>query len=125
MFRYQACETKINVSIAHRGLYTTIVVGDALHVGGILPVGEALFIQGAAAQNEPCESTYGTHITNGRLILQPASQALSCELTHGVGRAAHGSCVPRWSHLPHHVGEVVLAAYFMRFCWQRESRSNV
>lgn len=36
----------------YQGLYAAIVVGDAFHVGGILPEGDALFIQGTAPQDQ-------------------------------------------------------------------------
>jgi len=39
---------------SHQRLYTAVVVGDALHVGGVLPVGHALLVQAAAAQDQPC-----------------------------------------------------------------------
>lgn len=41
--------------VSHQGLYTSIVIGNALHVGGVLPVGDAFLIEGTAAQDEPCQ----------------------------------------------------------------------
>lgn len=39
-------------------MYAAVVIGNAFHVGGVLPVGDALFIQGAAAQDEACMGTH-------------------------------------------------------------------
>lgn len=41
--------------VSHQGLYTSIVIGNTLHVGGVLPVGDAFLIEGTAAQDEPCQ----------------------------------------------------------------------
>lgn len=49
---------------AHQSLYTAIVIGNAFHVGGILPVGDALFVQGAAAQDKSCVWTHKRCIQN-------------------------------------------------------------
>lgn len=37
---------------SHQSLDTSIVIGNTLHEGGVLPVGHAFLVQGTAAQDE-------------------------------------------------------------------------
>lgn len=45
----------------HQSLYTTIVIGNAFHISGILPVGNALLIKGAAAEDKTCVLLHNTN----------------------------------------------------------------
>ena len=47
---------------AHQSLYTAIVIGNAFHIGGVLPVGNSLLIQSAAAQDKPYVHTHKTKV---------------------------------------------------------------
>lgn len=45
----------------HQSLYTAIIIGNAFHISGILPVGNALLIEGAAAEDKTCVLLHKTN----------------------------------------------------------------
>lgn len=49
--------------VAYHHLYMQVIIGNALDVSRILPIGVALFIQGASTQYEPCSCTFPINIT--------------------------------------------------------------
>ena len=59
LFLLSAKEKLLN---AYQSLYAAIVIGNAFHIGRILPVGDALLVKGAAAQDKPCVRTHATSL---------------------------------------------------------------
>lgn len=47
---------------AYQSLYAAIVIGNAFHIGGILPVGDALLVKGAATQDKPWVRKHATRV---------------------------------------------------------------
>lgn len=120
----KSIERPINIKFltnTHQSLYTAIVIGNAFHVCGILPVGNALLIEGAATEDKTCLLLHNTNagICHQTVLLinhVQSSGLLWSERTNGVGRTAYSCCVPGWSHLPHNIGEVVLCTDLIRRC---------
>lgn len=60
----QSIERPIDIKFltnTHQSLYTAIVIGNTFHISGILPVGNALLIQGAAAEDQTCVLLHDTN----------------------------------------------------------------